>query len=418
MNVQDKINQDLRHNYFVTFLDGTFFWLGNSFFAERTILPLFISQLTDSTLAIGILSALVATGTMLPQLFTANWVQRSPVKKMFPVNIGFFTERLPIIALVLAAWMVTWSKPAALIFTLVCFGWFKLGIGVVAVGWQDMVAKLFPMRTRGRFFGTTFFVGTVAGILGASGAAWVLDNYPFPTNYMISFGLGAVFMMISWGFLALTKEPADPPKIIPPKKSVDWKKIREVLKEDTNFRRYILASIIGAMGTMAVGFLTIFTLNQWQLPISLIGLFTTFFLCGQAVGSLGFGWLADRYGHKLVLEIINLLSAFSLVIALLAKSPQVFYLVFALQGAYGAAAMLSGINIVFEFCTPDVRPTYIGLANTAIGIFTGLAPLIGGLIIDQFNYTALFTTAMVFSLAAYFALRFGVAEPRLSHQST
>jgi len=418
MNVQDQINRDLRHNYIVTFLDGTLFWLGTSFFAERTIMPLFISQLTDSTLAIGILSALVSTGAMIPQLFTANWVQRTPIKKMIPVKIGLFTERLPIIALVLAAWMVTWSKPAALIFTLICFAWFKLGIGVIAVGWQDMVAKLFPMRTRGRFLGTTFFVGTVAGILGASGAAWVLANYPFPTNYVISFGLGAVFLMISWVFLALTREPADPPKIIPPKKTVDWVKIWEVLQEDTNFRRYIFASIIGAMGTMAVGFLTIFTLNQWQLPISQIGLFTTFFLCGQAVGYLGFGWLADRYGHKLVLEIINLLSAVSLVIALLAKSPQVFYLVFALQGTYGAAAMLSGINIVFEFCAPDVRPTYIGLANTAIGIFTGLAPLIGGLIIDQFNYNALFATALVFSLAGYFALRFGVAEPRVSHQST
>jgi MFS family permease len=412
MSMQQQIEQNLRHNYIVNFFDGAAFWLGASFFATRTILPLFISQLTDSNLAIGILSAIVTTGPLIPQLFTANWVASVQVKKDIPVKIGLFTERLPIISLVLAAWLATWSKSAALYFGLFCIAWFHIGIGFIAVGWQDMMAKLFPTRTRGRFMGATYFAGTAMGVLGAAGSSWVLDTYPFPINFMISFGLGGLFLMLSWVFLSMTREPPDPPNTTTSNKSIDWAAISQVLTHDKNFRRYVLSSVIAALGTMALGFLTVYALDTWQVSNSQVGLFTTYLLTGQAIGYLVFGWLADRYGHKLVLEISILLSVISLVIAIIAQSPQVFYAVFAIQGIYAAATMLSGINIVFEFCKADIRPTYIGLSNTVIGIFSGLAPILGGLLVDGINYTWLFGVAFVLSLIGFAALRYWVVEPR------
>jgi MFS family permease len=412
MNLQQQIEQNLRHNYIVNFFDGAAFWLGSSFFASRTILPLFIASLTDSTLAIGILSAVVSTGWLLPQLFTANWVRRQPVKKVIPVNIGFFAERLPIISLVLAAWMATWSKTAALVFGLLCAAWFQIGAGVIAVGWQDMVAKLFPTKTRGRFMGITFFAGTLTGVIGATAASWVLESYPFPTNFMISFGIGAIFLLISWVFLALTREPPDPPNDNVSDRSVDWDMIWQITKQDHNFRRYMLSSIITSVGMMAVGFLTVYALDKWQVSNSQVGTFTTFLLVGQAIGYLAFGWLSDRAGHKVVLEIGTVIGAVSLTIAIFAASPTVFFLVFALQGVSSAAWILSGINIVFEFCPSDMRPTYIGLNNTVTGIFSGLAPLIGGLLIDQLSYAWMFSTALIISLIGFAALRYWVAEPR------
>jgi MFS family permease len=416
MSIQQQIKKNLRHNYIVNFFDGTAYWLAASFFATRTILPLFISQLTDSTLAIGILSAVISTGTLLPQLFTANWVQRQAVKKDIVVKVGFFSERLPILLLVLAAWMASWSKPTALIFGLLCITWRQFGGGVISVGWQDMYAKLFPIKTRGRFMGITFFAGTVAGIIGAGVAAWILDNYSFPINFMITFAWGAFFMLISWISLALTKEPPDPPKNTPSTKTVDWTMIGRILKEDHNFRKYVISSIFIPMGMMAIGFLTVYTLDRWQVPNSQVGVYTTFMLVGQAVGYLVFGWLADRYGHKIVLEISILLSAFSYIVALLASTPEIFYLVFALQGIYFSAWVLSGINIVFEFCEAELRPIYIGLANTVIGVFSALAPLLGGLLVEWLNYSWLFGISMVFSLLGVIALRFWVVEPRNNHK--
>jgi MFS family permease len=417
MSMQQQIEQNLRHNYIVNFLDGAAFWLGSSFYASRTILPLFMTQLTDSKFAIGILSAVISMGWLIPQLFTANWVQRQPIKKTIAVNVGFFAERLPIFFLIASAWMASWSKTAALVLALLCATWYQVGAGIIAVGWQDMVAKLFPTRTRGRFMGITFFTGTIAGVVGATVASWVLEAYEFPQNFMISFGLGAAFLLLSWVFLAMTKEPPDLPNSELSTKSVDWNRIWEILRNDHNFRRYVTAASITSLGTMAVGFLTVYALDQWQVSNSQVGLFTTYLLIGQAAGYLGFGWLSDRFGHKLVLEIGTVFWVVALVTAIISRSPVVFYLVFVLQGINNSAWILSGINIVFEFYSAELRPTYIGLANTLVGVFSGLAPLIGGLLIEQFSYIWMFAISIVLSLIGFAALRFRVVEPRKMSRS-
>ena len=84
--LEQEIEKNYKHNFIVNIVDGTAFWFGASFFAYRTIFPVFIANLTDSEFAIAILSTIIATGWLLPQLFTANWVQRLPLKKIAPVN--------------------------------------------------------------------------------------------------------------------------------------------------------------------------------------------------------------------------------------------------------------------------------------------------------------------------------------------
>ena len=101
---------------------------------------------------------------------------------------------------------------------------------------------------------------------------------------------------------------------------------------------------------------------------------------GLAVSNLFFGFLADRKGHKLSLEICLLLNVLSLLLAIFAPTPAWFYLVFFLRGAVMAGTLISGISIVYEFTGAENRPTYIGLANTIPGVVGAVAPLIGGLL--------------------------------------
>jgi hypothetical protein len=88
-SLEAEIERNYKHNFIVNFLDGTTFWFGLGFLAFRTIMPVYISNLTDSEFAIALLSVIVSTGWLIPQLFTANWVERLPLKKYAPVNVGF-----------------------------------------------------------------------------------------------------------------------------------------------------------------------------------------------------------------------------------------------------------------------------------------------------------------------------------------
>jgi MFS family permease len=412
--VAREIRRNYRHNAIVNFLDGTSFWFGASFIATRTIIPVFVSNLTDSELVIGLIATISGTGWLLPQLFTAPWVQRLPQKKIMPVRWGIFTERLPVFLMAPTALLATRSPDLALILFLLLLTWHIVGAGVISVGWQEMLAKIIPLKHRGRFFGITNFAGTGMGVLGAEVAKWLLDRYAFPYDYAICFGLAALFIAISWGFLSLTREPPQPTPS--PSEAFSMQRylrgLPEILRADANFRRYMLSQMIIALGGMATGFLTVYAVRQWQLSEGEAGRFTTVMLIGQALCNLLFGWLADHQGHKRVLEIAVLMGVLATVLALLAPAPLWFYGVFALLGGNTAGMILSGIMIVFEFAPPEQRPTYIGLNNTLVGIVAGLAPMIGGWLAGSLGYAVLFGVSGAIGAVGLGVLRWAVKEPR------
>jgi len=226
------------------------------------------------------------------------------------------------------------------------------------------------------------------------------------------FGTGAVFIFLSWVFLAMTREPALPPKHPPVSTKNYWRSLPQIIKTDTNYRHFLLSQIVLSAGGMGLGFFTIYAVRQWQISDGMVGLFTTSLLVGTALSNLIFGWLADKYGHKLVIEISNLALILTAGVALVAPAPEYFYLVFGLQGVYSAGIILSGIMIVFEFCEEDIRPTYIGLTNSAVGIFAGVTPLIGGWLADALGFSWLFALSAILSIAALWLLHTTVQEPR------
>jgi len=410
-----EVERHYRHNVVVNMLDGTFFWFGASFIASRTILPLYVSHFSDSKLVIGLLSMITSTGWLLPQLFTANWVQRLPRKKVVVVNLGLFTERLPVLLMVPTAWLAIRSPTLALVAFFVLFAWHMVGAGVVAVGWQDMLAKVIPLDRRGRFLGITNFGGTATGVLGAFAAAWLLDRYDFPYGYMLCFAAAAIFIFISWVFLALTREPVQVSQEPAISQREYWRRLPAILHADLNFRRYLTSQVVVALSGMAIGFLAVYAAQRWHLPDSQAGNFTISMLFGQAFSNLLFGVLADRKGHKLVLELSTLLGALAVGLASLAPAPVWFYIVFVIIGASTAGFILSGIMIIFEFSAPDVRPTYIGLNNTVSGVAAGLAPMLGGWLAGAVGYQGLFAVAFVIGLAGFALLHWSVREPRQTH---
>jgi len=418
-DAQQYIERNYRWNFLVNSLDGATFWLGMSFFSSTIILPLFVSHFTDNPLFIGLIPFLGWAGVFVPQLFMANAVERAPRKKFFPVTLGFFLERLPVFLLAPATYYLATSQPIlALVVFFVLYTWQNFGVGVIIVGWQDMIAKIIPVEKRGRFFGITNFIGNGTGILGAMAVPYVLDKFNFPLGYVFAFTVTAILYFLSWVFLALTREPAvhsRKPKV----SQLDYlRSLPEVLRRDRNFRMYLLSQIAFSLSGMATGFLVVYTVQTWNLPDAEASGFMIALQIGLALANLFFGFLADRKGHKLNLEICWLLSVLSLVLAILAPSPLWFFAIFFLRGAVNSATFISGISIVYEFTEAENRPTYIGLANTIPGVAGSIAPLIGGWLAGAMSYQSMFILSAVIGAVSWVILRFGVREPRkINHSS-
>jgi MFS family permease len=192
-----------------------------------------------------------------------------------------------------------------------------------------------------------------------------------------------------------------------------FRSLPDILRTDRNFRMYLLAQIIFSLSGMAVGFLVVYTARTWSMPDAEASGFTIALQIGLTLANLLFGFLSDRKGHKLNLEICMALSVVSLVLAILAPGPLWFFPIFFLRGAVNSGTYISGISIVYEFTEAEDRPTYIGLSNTIPGVAGGIAPMIGGWLVGALSYRTMFVIAALIGLGSWFLIRFTVQEPRL-----
>mgnify|MGYP001825013405 CR=1 FL=1 len=409
--IAGEVQRNYRWNFSVNLLDSAVFLFGLSFISSSTIAPLFVSKLTTSPLAIGLVAVIAQAGWLLPQLFTANFVERLPRKKPFVINLGFFLERLPMWLLVVAAWIAVDAPTAALLVFFVGYAWHSFGAGVVATSWQDLLARCFPVARRGSFFGISTFAGTGMGALGAILSIWLLETYPFSTDFVYIFIIAAIALLVSWIFLALTREPAHSIRAEPQSNRQFFASLPGILRRDLNFRRFLLARSLLALGSLGTGFVAVAAIQRWQVPDSTVGIFTTASLLGQTLGNLSFGFMADRFGHKLSLELGALSSVLAFSLAWLAPTPVWYYAVFFLLGINLGAVLVSGILAPMEFSEPQRRPTYVGMANTATGLVSIVAPLLGAWLVSK-NYNLVFAVGAAVNLAALIALRWWVREPR------
>jgi MFS family permease len=412
---QPYIEKHLKHNFIFNALDGFSFWFGYSFYAPAIILPVFLTHFTQNPIILGFIPFISTAGYLVPQLFTSRWVEKAPIKKIFPVKYGFFLERLPIAFLVPMVYFFAIRQPTlTLVMTLLLFSWHSVGAGFTLVGWQDMIAKVIPTNRRGRFFGVTNFLGAGSGILGAAAVTWMLGEFAFPNGFTWAFAAGAVLTFLSWWFVSQTREPPDSGI----KKETTFKEhfrnIPQLLVAYPNFKRYLFTSTISYISGMANGFIIVYAIQHWSMPDSQAASFTILFMVGQAIANPLLGWLADKRGHKLVLEISLVLNIVSLIMAVFAPNPAWFYGIFFFRGVNQAGNFLAGISIVMEFSEPENRPTFIGLANTIPGIAGGIAPLLGGWMASVTSYPWLFALSAVIGVLAFGLLHWLVREPRFN----
>ncbi|MBN2501689.1 MAG: MFS transporter, partial [Anaerolineales bacterium] len=298
-----EVEHNYRWNYVFNVLDGATFWFGASFYSLTTIGPLFISKLTDNPVPLGILAIISQAGWAFPQLFAANSTERFGRMKPLVVRLGFILERFPMFVMFLAAIIAIKSPLAALLVFILGAAWHSIGAGVIAPAWQTMLARIIPVARRGRFMAFTMFLGAGTGLLGTQVSAWLLDTQPFPNSFIIIFLIAALFINLSWVFIAFTREPI-PARQAPEENNHQYMaSLKKIVRQDVNFRRFLISRGLSSLAGMGTGFVTVAAIQRWDVPDGTVGYYTMTMLIGQTVANLLLGWLADKYGHKLVLEL-------------------------------------------------------------------------------------------------------------------
>lgn len=416
MNPEETKN--LRLNYTANILDGAFFGFGIGFASFSTIIPLFVSQMTDSATLIGLITAVHVMGWQIPQLIMAQSVSRLTRFKPMVMWLTIH-ERIPFLGLAMVALFYQQiGATAAIILTFAMLVWQGFGAGFTANAWQNMVGKVIPPQYLATFFGLQSSASNLLASLGAVIAGLLLERQPFPYNFMLCFLLGLAMLMLSYVALAFVRE--SPHEVVLPAGAQIpmWQNVREILRRDHNFGWFLIARNLVQFGTMAFSFYTVYATGKLMAGAYAVGVLTSATLIAQVVFNPTLGRLADRWSRKGVLEIGAVAIFLSAMIARFAPSISWMYPAVILSAVANTAFWTVSMAVTLQFGNEQDRPTYVGMANTLIAPATIIAPLVGGWLADVEGYPATFLFAALAGLASVVVFHFFVKDPLPTRQTT
>jgi len=409
-----EVKKNFKRNFFANLMDACFWFFGDSFAAAYTIMPVFISTMTDSPILIGLIPALDGAGWFLPQLFLARTLEGKSRRMPIVRVLGLF-DRIPFFFMALGAFLIPQlDKQIALILVLVIYAIKVFSGGLVALPWQELIATVIPVSHRGRYWGYSLILGKLMGLGGAAISGILLVSITYPYNYATMFLIGFIAVSISYIFLSMNIEPE-----IPRQNSKETirllTRIKEIFSKDRNFLIYLINRGFIFLSGMALAFTTVYGIHEYDLPIAQSATFTAIMLTSEIVGFGIWGTLGDKSGYKRVIETSNIILILSILSILMANTLWALYLVFALMSFAHSGEYIADQNFAMEFGTEENRPTYIGMSKTLTGPFFLMAPIIGGSLVQFWGYQSMFLTALILAVIAFAIIRFLVIDPRTSN---
>lgn len=409
---------DARRNYRLGVANGIFFGLGESIASPGLVLSLLIRQLGGSLTLVGMLPAIQTAGYLLPQLLVSSRLQGRPTK--LPVYRLFGAIRLGLWAALAAAIFASALMPPALALALVVGGFaaFVFLGGITALTFQDIVAKVIPLTRRGSFFGARQFVaGLLAFALGGTFVRWLLGEggpLPFPANFGALALLSLACFSAGIASFSFVREPPQLRLGQPLRLGEGLRRAPAILRANANYRWFIVSRLLLRTGQIAEPFYIIYATESLGLPKGVAGVFVAAWALAAALSNLVWGRVSDRRGNRSLMLLTGALITLAPLLMLAgpaavrllglgeAALTVALGLVFLLVGSANDGSAMAGMTYLLEVAPEDERPTYIGLANTILGV-GALVPVLGGWLVLQLGYGGTFAIGAALALLGLFA---------------
>jgi MFS family permease len=262
----------------------------------------------------------------------------------------------------------------------------RLGKGVRAPARDALLAKAGRELGHGKAFGLHEFLDQLGAVLGPLAVSAAVAY----SGYRLGFGILVVPAIVAWLFLWWASGIGN----------AESKAGRGATrtKFDKRYYLYLAFSVVTVLGFTHNILYAYHLQYTHRLSSSTIPLMFAFTMGVDAVAALGFGWLYDRYGLK-VLMALPLFTVPATPLLFLSPSPELIWLGGGLWGAAMGlqdATMRSGVATL----TPE------NIRGTAYGVFDavfGTAWLIGSLLLGWLygvSPQALVIAAVMFQIAA------------------
>lgn len=381
---------------------GIFFQGGAAAVDTGTIVAALVNGLTGSTVAIGTAAAIVRYGWLFPQIFVGYCAQRRRRRMPFYM-LGAFgrVACLGAVALLVAA-SGRLPEPLVVAAFFVLWTLYAFVSGIVAVPYNDIVARSVPSGERSRLLAVRFFGGGLLALAVAGTAHRLLGAFPFPVGHAAILALGAVLLFVSTlSFMSAGEAEAPPARDGDAGFFAFVKEGGAVFRGDARFRLFVYARWLAGGVAMALPFYVVQALaagvNAQGVAV-LLGAQTA----GGLVSNPLWGWSGDRLGKRALLAGSAAFAVLAPVLTLgwwagvattFAPLPW-FAGVFFLLGAASNGGTIAQLGYLMEISPDERRPAYSGHFN-AIVAPAALSPIAGAGLVDLFGLPAVFAASAI-----------------------
>jgi MFS family permease len=410
--------ENLKWNFVMGLIHGVMMTAGRAFGNPNTILPVFLSNFTESKAIIGLSSTIMGNmggiGVVLPQLFVASRLESRAHKK--PIMIVAITIRaLCWGVLALTTYLFAARYPGLMVFLLFSLlTVFTLMAGIAVIPYYDIWGKSIPSTLRGRFFGHRQLWGGALAVGSGFIAKWVLGNesIPFPTNFALLFFLAFAFLAAAYLALGSVREPVEEVHGSQRTFARFLSKAVGILKSDPNYRRFLLVQVLAGGSGLALPFYVLYARETLNVRLEIVGIFLSAQMLGNVLSNLAWAHLSDFVGNRRVIQVSCFVALLVPLIAIITppSMPYLFVVLFVFAGSFIAGRMIGRGNFLLDIAPPKERPAYISL-NGTLSFPIVVFPLIGGILVERLSYNFLFVLTL-FVVLAGFLLSLGLREPR------
>ena len=186
-DISPVARQHLKRNFCCGVLNGVAYRVAETMIDPTLVLTWFLTQLTSSSLIIGLVAPLRSAGWFLPQLLVSGYAQRQE-RRITIYRVFGIVRALAIASLAAAIWLIGAQQVPMLIVFFLCLALLSFGEGFSGISFMDIVAKAIPPRRRGSFFALRNFVGGTFALGSGAVVRYVLSKktgLSFPINFVL-----------------------------------------------------------------------------------------------------------------------------------------------------------------------------------------------------------------------------------------
>jgi len=337
----------------------------------------------------GVIGA-VPTFSALVQMASSVWVERLGERKRMTAWFALASRSLwlPIL-------LIPWLLPhdLRLFGFLVLFTLSSLAIQVPAPAHTSWLSDLAPPDHRGRYFARRNMLAGLTTLVATLPTAWFLDRaisshvVPHGTAFAVLFAIGVAFGVVS--FLLIRAQPEPPMATVArPDGAAGGGSFRAPL-HDRAFRRLLAFSAAFAVGQFfAAPFYTVYALEDLRLSYMWLQVLGGVASVAALLSMPLWGYLGDKFGSKPLLGLA--VAGVSLTpLPWLAANPRnlpVTLVILCLNnvagGVFWGGVGLLQFNLLIETTPAEGRGLYVGVLSALTGIAGGIAPVVGGALVE------------------------------------